>query len=204
MFIQVIKGQVSDAAEMQAAWNRWLDETASGAIGWLGTTAGVTDDGKFVGLARFESEDAARRNSERPEQDQWWRETAKLFTGEATFHDCPEVVQMGPGGADDAGFVQVIEGRVRDMQRWRELGERWESTGSGNDFRPDVIGGVLAMHGDGGYTNAVYFTSEAAAREGEQKEMPEDMKAMWEEEMALHEGELTYYDLREPWLASPR
>jgi hypothetical protein len=187
---------------MQAAWNRWLDETAPGAIGWLGTTAGVTDDGKFVGLARFESEDAARRNSERPEQDQWWRETAKLFTGEVTFHDCPEVVQMGPGGADDAGFVQVIEGRVRDMDRWRQLGERWDSTGT--DFRPDVIGGVLAMHGDGGYTNAVYFTSEAAAREGEQKEMPEDMKAMWEEEMALHEGELTYYDLREPWLASPR
>jgi hypothetical protein len=202
MFIQVIKGQVSDAAEMQAAWNRWLDETAPGAIGWLGTTAGVTDDGKFVGLARFESEDAARRNSERPEQDQWWRETAKLFTGEVTFRDCPEVVQMGPGGSDDAGFVQVIEGRVRDMDRWRQLGERWESTGT--DFRPDVVGGVLAMHGDGGYTNAVYFTSEAAAREGEQKEMPEDMKAMWEEEMALHEGELTYYDLREPWLASPR
>jgi hypothetical protein len=202
MFVQVIKGQVSDATAMQSAWNRWLDETAPGAIGWLGTTAGVTDDGTFVGLARFESEDAARRNSDRPEQDLWWRETAKLFTGDVTFHDCPEVIQMGPGGSDDAGFVQVIEGRVRDMERWRQLGEQWESMGT--DFRPDVIGGVLALHGDGGYTNAVYFTSEAEAREGERKEMPPDMKAMWEEEMALHEGELTYYDLRDPWLASPR
>jgi hypothetical protein len=69
MFVQVIKGQVSDAAEVQAAWNRWLDEIAPGAIGWLGTTAGVTDEGTFVGLARFDSEDAARRNSERPEQE---------------------------------------------------------------------------------------------------------------------------------------
>ncbi len=201
MFVQVIKGQVSDAAEVQAAMNRWLDQTASGAIGWLGTTAGVTDDGTFVALARFESEDAARRNSERPEQDQWWQETAKLFTDQPTFQDCSEVVQMGPGGSDDAGFVQVIEGRVRNVERWREMNERWESMG--NDFRPDVIGGVLAVHGDGGYTNAVYFTSEAEAREGEQKEPPPEMKAMMDEEMALQEGELTFYDLRKPWLASP-
>jgi hypothetical protein len=201
MFVQVIKGHVSDAAEAQAAMNHWLDETAPGAIGWLGTTAGVTDDGTFVALARFESEDAARRNSARPEQDQWWRETARLFTDEPTFNDCSEVVQMGPGGSDDAGFVQVIEGRVRDVERWREMNERWESMG--NDFRPDVIGGVLAVHGDGGYTNAVYFTSEAEAREGEQKEPPPEMKAMMDEEMALQEGELTFYDLRKPWLASP-
>jgi hypothetical protein len=201
MFVQVIKGQVSDGAEVQAAMNRWLEETAPGAIGWLGTTAGVTDDGTFVALARFESEDAARHNSERPEQDRWWRETAALFTDEPTFHDCSEVVQMGPGGSDGAGFVQVIEGRVRDVERWREMNERWESMG--NDFRPDVIGGVLAVHGDGGYTNAVYFTSEAEAREGERKEPPPEMKAMMDEEMALQEGELTFYDLREPWLASP-
>jgi hypothetical protein len=203
MFVQVIKGQVADAAQMQAAWNRWLDETAPGAIGWLGTTAGVTDDGTFIGLARFESEDAARRNSARPEQDQWWAETAKLFSGEATFTDCSEVIPMGPGGSDDAGFVQVIEGRVRDVERWRQLGERWESMGS-SDFRPDVIGGFTAAHGDGGYTTAVYFTSEAEAREGEQKEPPPEMKEMFEEERALQEGELTYYDLRAPWLASPR
>ena len=201
MFVQVIKGQVSDAADVQAAWNRWLDEMASDAIGWLGTTAGVTDDGTFVALARFESEEAARRNSERSEQDQWWRETAKLYAGDVTFHDCPEVVQMGAGGSDDAGFVQVIEGRIRDIERWRQMSERWESMGS--DFRPDVIGGVVALHGDGGYTNAVYFTSEAEAREGEQKDMPPEMKAMWEEEMSLHEGEPIYYDLRKPWLASP-
>jgi hypothetical protein len=30
----------------------------------------VTQDGRFVALARFESEEAARRNSARPEQDQ--------------------------------------------------------------------------------------------------------------------------------------
>jgi hypothetical protein len=202
MFVQVIQGQVSDANAVRAALDRWLQDVAPGAIGWLGSTAGVTDDGNFIALARFESEDAARRNSERPEQDQWWTETAKLFTDEPTFHDCRDVVEFQEGGSDEAGFVQVIQGRVRDVERMRELDEQFGSMGT--DFRPDIIGGVVAMHGDGGYTNAVYFTSEAEAREGESKEMPADMKALMDEEMALHEGELTYLDLRDPWLASPR
>jgi hypothetical protein len=43
----------------------------------------LTDDGRFIALARFESEEAARRNTDRPEQDRWWTEIAKLFTGAA-------------------------------------------------------------------------------------------------------------------------
>ncbi|MGE5763508.1 MAG: hypothetical protein ACM3ZF_06425, partial [Mycobacterium leprae] len=65
---------------MRAAFERWVEELAPGAAGWLGSTAGVTDDGRFIGLARFESEQAARRNSDRPEQGRWWAETSKLFT----------------------------------------------------------------------------------------------------------------------------
>ena len=75
----------------------------------------MTDDGTFVALARFESEEAARRNSERSEQDQWWRETAKLYTGDVTFHDCPEVVQMGSG---------VGRRRLRPSDRGSHQGHR--------------------------------------------------------------------------------
>jgi hypothetical protein len=74
-------------------------------IGWLGTTAGVTEDGRFIELARFESEQAARRNSDRPEQDQWWTETSKLFTGAATFKDSSDVTVDVTVDPDDAGFV---------------------------------------------------------------------------------------------------
>jgi predicted RNA polymerase sigma factor len=77
VFVQVIQGQVSDAGQVRAALDRWARELAPGATGWLGSTAGVTQDGRFIALARFESEEAARRNSDRPEQDQWWTETAK-------------------------------------------------------------------------------------------------------------------------------
>jgi hypothetical protein len=122
--------------------------------------------------------------------------------GDATFHDCRDVEQFLRGGSDDAGFVQVIQGRTRDVERMRALGE--QSGPLLADFRPEVIGGTIALHGDGGFTQAVYFTSEQAAREGERKEPTPELKALLDEEMALYEGELTYFDLRELWLHSPR
>ncbi|MGH8826627.1 MAG: hypothetical protein ACRDVZ_03295, partial [Jiangellaceae bacterium] len=84
MFVQVIQGRVSDEGQVRTAFDRWVDDLAPGATGWLGSTAGVTEDGRFVALVRFESEEAARRNSDRPEQGAWWAETSQLFIGEAT------------------------------------------------------------------------------------------------------------------------
>ncbi len=69
MFVQVIQGQVSDSEQVRAAFDRWVRDLAPGAAGWLGSTAGVTEDGRFVALVRFASEEEARRNSDRPEQD---------------------------------------------------------------------------------------------------------------------------------------
>ena len=124
MFVQVIQGQVSDAGQARAALDRWVQELAPGAIGWLGSTAGVTEDGRFIELARFESEEAARRNSERPEQDQWWTETSKLFTGEATFRDSSDVTVDVNGDPDNARFVQVMQGRGSDPDRARGSADR--------------------------------------------------------------------------------
>lgn len=91
MFVQVIRGRVTDPEQVQAALDRWSGQLAAGAESWLGSTAGVTGDGRFVALARFESAEAARRNSDRPEQGQWWAETSGLFTGEVIFRDSSDV-----------------------------------------------------------------------------------------------------------------
>jgi len=201
MFVQVIQGQVSDAGEVRAAFDRWAQELAPGAAGWLGSTAGVTEDGRFVALARFESEEAARRNSDRPEQDQWWTETSKLFTGEATFRDSSDVTVDVIGDPDKAGFVQVIQGRGSDPDRAKELmaqdSDEWAA------LRPDIIGSVAVGHEAGGYTVALYFTSEAEAREGERKEPPPRLKAQMDEMNKLNIGEPEFFDLKDPWLASP-
>jgi hypothetical protein len=202
MFVQVIQGQISDPNKAKAALDQWAQDLAPGAAGWLGSTAGVTDDGKFVALVRFEDEDAARRNSDRPEQDRWWAETSKLFSGEPTFLESNDVVVDVVGDPDRAGFVQFMQGAGSDPDRARELmaqdSDAWAA------FRPDVVGSVAAQHDGGRYTMAMYFTSEEEAREGERKEPPPNLKAQMDELNALSVGVPEFFDIRQPWMHSPR
>jgi hypothetical protein len=202
MFVQVIQGQVSDVEKARAAFDQWAQDLAPGAAGWLGSTAGVTEDGRFIALARFESEEAARRNSDRPEQDRWWAETAKLFTSEPTFKDSTDVIPDVIGDPDTAGFVQVIQGQGSDPDRARELMS--QDSAEWAAFRPDIIGSIAAAHDGGTYTMALYFTSEEEAREGERKETPPELQAQMEEMDALSVGVPEFFDLKQPWLYSPR
>jgi hypothetical protein len=200
MFIQVIQGQVTDRDGAKAMVGRWASDVAPTETGWLGTTAGVTPGGAFVAVARFESEEVARRYNDRPEQDQWWAETSKLFDGEVTVRDSIEVEEFLQGGSDEAGFVQVITGQARDVDRIKELNQQY---GQYAHLRPDLIGGVIALHAEGLFTQAAYFTSEAEARAAESQEPPEEVKAVMDEENDLISS-LAYIDIDEPWLLSPR
>lgn len=201
MFIQVIQGKISDPRKMEASVRRWTEELAPGARGWLGSTCGITDDGTLVYVVRFASEAEARANSDRPEQDRYWAEASKLFTGEATFHDCSDVQTLLAGGSDRAGFVQVMQGRVRDVDRLKAINAEVERTLP--QHRSDVIGMTVAFSDDGTCTQTVYFTSEEDARRNESKERPPELAEIFDEEQNLIQN-LAYYDLRDPWLLSPR
>ena len=198
MFIQVIQGKVNDAEGFRQQFDKWREQLQAGAKGYLGTTGGITEDGTAIFLARFESQDAARANSDRPEQGTWWEETAKYFDGEPTFRDCPEVDTQLDGGSDDAGFVQVMQGRAKDKDRLRAMEEEFMPTL--RELRPDLIGSVRAWDGDH-FSEAIYFKSEAEAREGESK-MSSERSQEFEEYMSLVE-DVTYLDLKDPWLLSP-
>jgi hypothetical protein len=201
MFAQVIQGKTSKPEELDAALNRWLKDLAPDATGWLGSTSGVTEDGRAIAVVRFESEEDARRNSNRPDQDQWWSETAKLFDGEATFRDSTNVTVDVQGDPDQAGFVQVMQGRSSDPERAKQLmdqdADKW------NALRPDVVGSVSIGHEGGAYTMVMYFTSEAEAREGERKEPPPELQAQMEEMGKLSVGETEFFDLKQPRIVSP-
>ncbi|MGH9265302.1 MAG: hypothetical protein ACRD1D_11485 [Acidimicrobiales bacterium] len=198
MFVQVIEGRVKDKDALRAQLDKWLRDLAPGATGWLGSTAGVTEDGTYIALVRFESEDAARANSDRPEQGEWWAETLQHLDGDATFSNCPQVDVFGGGGSDDAGFVQVIQGRgdrdkiVAGASKMEEILSR---------VRPDLIGGLMAWPGDGTFAQVAYFTSEAEARKGEQAEMSAEDAAAVQDDMAAMQME-RFIDLRDPWLHS--
>jgi hypothetical protein len=164
MFVQVIRGRAEDPGGVEAAMERWRTDLRPGAEGFLGSTAGVTPDGEFVGLARFESEAAARRNSDRPEQGEWWDELESNLEGPATFEESSDVDLLLDGGSDEAGFVQVIVGRVGDRDAARQAMS--ELTVPLRRERPDIIGGYLVWRDDR-FTEVVYFRSEEAARRGE-------------------------------------
>jgi len=197
MFIQVITAKVVDEKALWRQIDRWESELRPGAEGFLGSTGGITDDGRLIVLARFESAEAAHRNSERPEQAAWWAETEKAIES-PTFQDSVEVMVMGAGGSNDAGFVQVMRGHVLDAAKMKDLqGRMKEFEAAMAKVRPDVIGDVTAIHADGTFTDAVYFRSEAEARANEAGEMPEEMQAMfaeWTSAASIDE----YLDLAQP------
>jgi hypothetical protein len=199
MFIQVVNGRVIDGDELRRAMDQWISELAPGATGWLGTTAGLTDDGRFLATARFQSEDAARANSDRPEQGMWWSQTEKSLS-DVVFHDCTDVTLMNGGGSDRAGFVQVMQTSDSDVAKLKAMNEQMSPMVA--EARPDILGMTNCVHEDGrGTTTLVYFTSEEAAREGERTEPPPEV-ANQMAEMGAAMGEVTYFDLKDPWLFS--
>lgn len=201
MFMQIIQGKIrdADADAARATLDRWHRDLEPGAQGFLGGTYGITDDGTLVAAVRFESEDAARRNSERPEQTEWWREMERHFDGDVTFHDCSDVTLLLGAEPESAGFVQVIQGRVRDRERAHTLVE--QSGDMLSRHRPDILSSSVAIDEDGFFTETVAFSSEDAAREGERKELPPDARQLMEEERSLVE-DIRYLDLHQPWFAT--
>lgn len=197
MFVQIVRGKVKDADALRAAIERWVKELKPGAIGYLGSTSGVADDGTGVFVARFDSEASARANSDRPEQTDWWNNTAsKLWEGDVTFLDFNDVEVSAGGGSDSAGFVQIMFGKVKDVAADKELGRRMDA--QMGSVRPDVIGSVTGYMPDGRFAMVIYFTSEAEAREGEKKDMPAELQGAMQDAMANVEGEVEFVDLRNP------
>jgi hypothetical protein len=199
MFVQVIQARAKDKDAVKAELERWHAEIAPSAEGWLGSTGGVTPDGQFLGVARFESQEAAQAQSNSPEQDRWWKGFSQHLEGEASFFDSSGVTLGGQGGSDNAGFVQVMQGKVNDIEKAKEMDARMEQDMP--QRRPDVIGNVTAYKEDGTFYSVLYFTSLEEARQGE-KQMTENPPPEMEEWGQLMEGEMKFFDLEEPWLSS--
>jgi hypothetical protein len=197
MFIQVITGHTSDPAGVLDSVERWQRDVRPAAVGFLGETSGITTDDQFVCLARFESAEAARANSRLPEQSAWWEATESMFDGPVTFHDCSQIDMYHGGGTDQAGFVQVMQGRA-DPDQMHQLDAKAEDELP--RWRPDLLGSVRAWHGDGDghdYTEAAYFTNEAEARAGEAQPPPAEFEAEMAQWSDLMAG-VRYFDLSSP------
>jgi hypothetical protein len=198
MFVQVITATVLDPVTARALRERWERDVRPGATGYLGSIGGVTADGRVVVAARFESAEAARANSERPEQDAWWCEMSRTVDG-VRFHDSVRVDSLLLGPADAAGFVQVIRGRIVDAGGLDALrADIPDLEAIEKQHRPEIVGELLAEHGDGTYTEVVWFRSEEAARAGERADQPPELRAVVDRVAAVLRPE-EFYDLTDPW-----
>lgn len=194
MFIQIIQGACTRQDEVHALLDEWRSDLSPSATGWLGGTYGFTDDDQLMAIVRFESREAAAANSDRPEQGAWAERLNALMDGPLEFHDCDDVTLLMDGGSDQAGFVQVIRGRVDDPDRLKAM---LADATSLHEMRPDILGATLAIEPDGTFTETVAFASEEAARAGEQVEPPAEVRQ--ELEYAMKDAK--FYDLHNPWFA---
>jgi hypothetical protein len=195
MFVQVIKGHTNDAAGLRGQLERWLQEVKPGAIGVLGSTVGIADDGTFVAIARFEDETKAAANAGRAEQTQWWNETEKYFDEPPSFRESTDTATLFDAGMDGATFVQIMEGTIKDRAKAEAL-ETPEMVAQLRKARPDLLGSFRVLFDDSTFVDAAYFTSEAEARKGEQSP---DFEGPGQEFMDLLE-DMTFTDLRDPIL----
>jgi len=200
MFIQIITGRTDDPEAFVRNGESWQKDVRPGAIGYLGTTMGVAENGRTIIAARFESPEAAQANSERPEQGAFFEKASKVMR-DIEFHHASRVITLLGGGRDDAGFVQVMCGRITDRAKAEALLARMdEAVAILAKARPDVVGEVIALHdGADTYTDIVYFSSQAEARANEAKGWPPDaQKIMDEMQEAMEVTE--FIDLGSPHL----
>jgi hypothetical protein len=186
MFVQMVLGRAADAAEIRRQWDRWATDLAPGTAGFAGATGGVTTDGRAVLVARFESEHAARATGALADVPEL------LETADVTLH--------GGRGWESARFVQVMRARVRDRRRFEAI--EGELTPQFMQLRPDLLAAYRAWLPDGSVAAIDYFTSEAEARAGEQKEMPDVLGKRFREWMSLLD-DVEWFDLADPWTATP-
>jgi hypothetical protein len=199
MFAQVIQGKVKDEGGLRKQLDVWDADLKPGAIGFIGSTSGITDDGKMITIARFENEQAAKKNSDRPEQGAWWAETEKHLS-DVSFVDSTDIQINTPSDPNKAGFVQVIQAQAKDINKMKALDEEFGDMMQ--KVRPDILGSINIVHPDGKtFTSAIYFTSEAEARKYEAQEVPAGERNPAEEYQSMMEGTPTFLDIREPRLS---
>lgn len=200
VFVQIIEAEVRDPSRIKGQLDWWVSDVKPSSVGFLGSTAGVTEDGHLFVSARFTSAAEAAENSRLYEQDLWWKETEQ-FLNNVIFRDCTEIRTFGAGGSDAARFVQVVQGIPLDQVRLTALAERMQNEIA--PLRPDLIGGINVTHPDGSFSDINYFTSESEARAGERRmDTSPSVGALLREWNSLI-ADVRYLDLKDPWLISP-
>jgi len=197
MFGQVIQGHTSDPTGVRQAMERWVGNVSPGAVGLVGGTAGATQDGEFIAVLQFDTEEAALVHTDRRKQDRGFVDLCAALDGEVTVRDGVRTEVFLAGDVRQADFVQVVQGRVSDLDRARECLHALQEVLKVH--LPALLGSVTVEHGAGRFTRVLHFSTEDEARAGE-RQMPPGIRERDQEARQWIVGPVEFLDLREPWL----
>ena len=178
MFSQVIRGHTDDPDSTRKALDRCVQGRRA--------IAGVTPEGSFVAVLLSDSA------SMKPDL----AELTSTLT-DPTVSTGLRTETFSPRDPSRASFVQVVHGAVRDLD------EAFRGLIGFQDLlavhAPYLLGTVTIAHEGGRFTRALHFSSEAEARAGEARRVPEVQRSD-EELIKLLVGPVEFLDLRDPWL----
>ena len=200
MFLLVLSGRVADPVETRVRWEAWQREVAPRTPGWLGDTGGISESGEFVALVRFQTEGTAARAFTPRDDAAWWHDFAGLFVEGISIDGASEIDAFARGDFEDAGCVQFIRGQTSQVAEVRELNAAIQA--KVREACPDIIADVVAWHGDGRFTEAVYFISEEEARRAE-KSRPSHLREL-SDRWATRVSDERFVGAIDPMHASPR
>lgn len=195
--LQILQGPVRDRSGVRNVFDQWFDNVAPDAEGWLNSTAGLSDD-EFVALFTFASAEAVRRVEQRPDHQAWRQDLEQELADGLTVRSSENVAAFGDTRPDDAGFVVVAQGQTTGLGQ--ALGRVTEHEQHHiREHHLPVLGGVIADHGEGWFTELIYFPSVQEAQADEAKEVPKEGLTMMER-IGQPLTELRYLELHNPWL----
>jgi len=199
MFVLTVHARTINPEGVREHVLTWPARVGIGAVGWLGSTGGVSTDGDFILLMRFESEEAAWITSDLPENGRWWQICSRHLDTRPAFTGSSKVTGILSGGSDDAAAVRIIRGRTA-QNLFRDSLRRLETL-SPNE-RAALIGGIVAWHERDQFTEALYLKSKDFAKFRQRGMFPTPLlRFIDEHETSILDG--TVIDLDEPWLISP-
>jgi hypothetical protein len=109
---------------------------------------------------------------------------------------------FGDGRSDLAGYVQVIQGHIDDLERMVSLGGDQEEVLARE--APHILGVTVAEHADrsGDFTQILYFTSEQDAQRFDPEPLTDADEPAQQERRSLMTN-LRSFDLQDPQLLVP-
>jgi hypothetical protein len=198
MFVLKVEARTTQPDALRKHVLTFPAEVGRHATGWLGNTAGVSPDGDFILLMRFESEEAAWITMDLPENTRWWEICGQHLDTKPAFIGSTDVTGILSGGSDEAAAVRVIRGRA--SQGFRDSLQQLGAIP--RDERTDVIGGIVAWHDEDQFTEVLYLKSKDFTTSRQPATAAAPFRRLLDDHDASIQG-ASVLDLKEPWLMSP-